>query len=135
VLANEVAQAVGSAPRRHSEPTPPLSHCQLTGPGLDVNVYLDVGHAARQRYEYRMTEQVQFGAPDPRKLPYPVPDVGDPGAYDHFASWVPALDTLFAVRGNRWLTVAYSRAGVPTARLLAEAAALARLAFRLSGPA
>jgi hypothetical protein len=95
-------------------------------------VYLDVGHAARQRYENRITEQVQFGAPDRSKLPRPVPNVGDPGAYDHFASWVPALDTLFAVRGNRWLTVAYSRAGVPTPRLLAEAAALAPLAFRLS---
>ena len=45
---------------------------------------------------------------------------------------MPAYDTLFAVRGDRWLTVAYSRAGVPTPRLLAEAASLARLAFRLS---
>jgi hypothetical protein len=93
-------------------------------------VYLDVGHAARQRYENRMTEQVQFGAPDPAKLPRPVANVGDPGAYNHFASWVPAEHTLFAVRGNRWLTVAFSRAGVRTPRLKGEAAALARRAFR-----
>jgi len=131
-LVRSLAHAGGEAPRRRSEPTPPLSHCNLTGAGLDVNVYLDVGHAARQRYENRMTEQVQFGAPDPNKLPHPVPGVGDPGAYDHFASWVPAYDTLFAVRGNRWVTVAFSRAGVPPRRLEAEAAALARLAFRLS---
>jgi hypothetical protein len=131
-LASDLAARVGTAPRHRSEPTPPLSHCGLTGPGLDVNVYLDNAHGAHQRYENRMTEQAQFGAPDPAKLPHPVPDVGEPGAYDHFASWVPAYDTLFAVRGNRWLTVAYSRSGVPTARLLDEAAALARLAFRLS---
>jgi hypothetical protein len=131
-LAHRLGARVGATPRRRSEPTPPLSRCQLTGEGLDVNVYLDTGHAARQRYENRMTEQIQFGTPDRRKLPQPVPNVGDPGAYNHFASWVPALQTLFAVRGNRWLTVAYSRAGEPTPRLLAEAAALARLAFRLS---
>lgn len=79
-----------------------------------------------------MTEQVQFGAPDPAKLPHPVAGVGEPGAYNHFASWVPAYDTLFAVRGDRWLTVAYSRAGEARPQLLDEAAELARLAFRLS---
>jgi hypothetical protein len=131
-LASRLAALTGAEPRRRSEPTPPLSRCVMTGPGLDLNVYLDTGHAARQRYENRISEQVQFGAPDPTKLPHPVPGVGEPGAYDHYASWVPAYHTLYAVRGNRWLTVAYSRAGVPSARLRAEAAALARLAFRLS---
>ncbi len=131
-LASRLAALSGAEPRRRSEPTPPLSRCEMTAPGLDVNVYLDTGHAARQRYENRINEQVQFGAPDPAKLPHPVPGVGEPGADDHYASWVPAYDTLFAVRGNRWLTVACSRAGVPSSRLRAEAAVLARLAFRRS---
>ena len=131
-LARLLARNVGERPKLRSEPTPPLSHCQMSGAGFTVNVYLDAGHAARQRYENRMTEQVQFGAPDPSKLPHPVPDVGDPGAYNHYASWVPAYNTLYAVRGNRWVTVAYSRRGVPQKQLVAQAAALARVAFRLS---
>jgi hypothetical protein len=131
-LAAAVNARLGVELKRNADPSPPLSQCHLRGPGVDVNVYLDTGHGAPQRYDNRMVEQVQFGAPDRAKLPHPVAGVGEPAAYNHNASWVPAYDTLFALRGPRWLTVAYSRAGVPSPRLLPEAAALARLAFRLS---
>lgn len=131
-LAARVQAVTRSAPHQASEPTPPLSHCRLSAPGVDVNVYLDAAHEARQRYENRMVEQVQFNAPDPARIPHYVPGVGQPGAYGHFASWIPAYDTLFAVRGERWLTVAYARSGVPRTQLRAEAAALARAAFPLT---
>jgi hypothetical protein len=131
-LASEVEGRLKVPVRRRAEPTPPLSRCRLTGPGTSVNVYLDAAYAARQRYKNRMVEQAQFGAPDPAKLPHPVAGVGDRVAYDGDASWVPAYHSLFAVRGNRWLTVAYSAAGEPDRRLRANAAALARSAFRLS---
>jgi hypothetical protein len=65
-------------------------------------------------------------------VPQAVPGVGDPGAHDHYASWIPAYSTLYAVRGNRWLTLAYSVAGKTRSQRLAGAAALARLAFRLT---
>jgi hypothetical protein len=116
----------------HAEPTPPSSRCRFTAPGVTIGVYLDSGHAARQRYLNRMVEQNQFGAPDPGRLTHPVPGVGDPAPGDQNASWVPALGTLFAVRGNRWLTVAYSVAGLSSPQSLARAAALARLGFRLT---
>ena len=131
-LGAAVSADLGIELARRSDPSPPLSQCHLRGPGVEVNVYLDTGHAAPQRYDNRMVEQAQFGAPDPAKLPHPVANVGEPAAYNRTASWVPAYDTLFALRGPRWLTVAYSRAGVPSPRLLPEAAALARMAFRLT---
>jgi hypothetical protein len=133
-LALALEGGLGVALRKSSDPSPPLSQCHLRGPGVDVNVYLDTARAAHQRYENRMVEQSQFGAPDPAKLPHPVAAVGERSAYNRAASWVPAYDTLFAVRGRRWLTVAYSREGVPSPRLLPEAAQLARQAFRLSAP-
>lgn len=129
-LAAQVEHRLGARLRRRSEPSPPLSRCRLSGRGADVNVYLDAAYAARQRYKNRMVETAQFGAPDPAKLPHPVPGVGD--AAGGSASWVPAYHSLFAVRGNRWVTVAYAVSGEPERRLRAEAAALARAAFRLS---
>lgn len=118
--------------RRTSEPTPPNSRCQLQGRGVHVSITLDTAYAARQRYENRMAEQVQFNAAYPAKDPHHVPDVGDPAANEHFASWIPAYSTLYAVRGNRWLTLTYSVAGKTRPQRLAAAAALARLAFRLT---
>ncbi len=115
-----------------SEPSPPASHCLISGRGLHVSVYLDASTAARQRYFNRMTEQVQFYGTDPAKRPHAVAGVGDPGAYEHSASWIPTFSTLYAVRGNRWLTVSYAAAGVPKAAREQRAAALARLAFRLT---
>src|SRR6476620_927254 len=47
-------------------------------------------------------------------------------------SWIPAFSTLYAVRGNRWLTIAYSDASLPRPRREAAAAALAREAFKLT---
>lgn len=116
----------------HGEPTPPSSRCRLTAPGATIGVYLDAGHSARQRYLNRMVEQNQFGAPDPGRLTHPVAGVGDPSPGDQYASWVPDLGSLFAARGNRWLTVAYSVAGVSAAESLRRAKDLARLGFRLS---
>jgi hypothetical protein len=131
-LARAVEVRLQVSLRRQVKPTPPLSRCRLTGPGVAVNLYLDTAYAAHQRYKNRMVEQAQFGAPNPARLPHPVPAVGDPAAYGGDASWVPAYSSLFAVRGNRFLTVAFSVAGTPAARLRAEAAALARTAFRLT---
>src|SRR5947208_314537 len=70
--------------------------------------------------------------PDPDGLPQPVPHVGEKAAYNSDASWIPALRSLLAVRGNRWLTVTISVAGRTDAQLLAQAAVLARAGFKLS---
>jgi hypothetical protein len=125
-------EEVGDSLESQSEPTPPSSRCLLRGRGISVSIYLDAAYAARQRYYNRMVEQDQFYGSDPAKHPHPVPGVGDPGAYEHTASWIPALSTLYAVRGNRWLTVAYSAAGFSRPQREAMAAALARRAFRLT---
>lgn len=131
-LAREVEQQTGRQVHRSSDHTPPNSHCRLEGRGVHITISLDSAYAARQRYENRMTEQVQFNAADPAKVPHHVAGLGDPAAGEHFASWIPAYSTLFAVRGNRWLTVPYPVAGETRAQRLAGATALARLAFRLS---
>jgi hypothetical protein len=95
-------------------------------------VYLDASTATRQRYFNRMTEQVQFYGTEPAKRPHAVAGVGDRGAHNQSASWIPAFSTLYAVRGNRWLTVSYSAPGVAKAVRRARAAELARQAFRLT---
>lgn len=122
---------IGASLKTQSEPTPPSSRCLLRGGGVRISIYLDAAYAARQRYYNRMVEQDQFYGTDPAKHPHPVPGVGDPGAYGHTASWIPALSTLYAVRGNRWLTVAYPVA-VTSRQREAMAAALARRAFKLT---
>jgi hypothetical protein len=131
-LATAVEARTGRRLRRESDRTPPNSHCQLQGRGVHVSISLDTAYAARQRYSNRIDEQVQFNAADPAKVPHSVPNVGDKAAYDHNASWIPAYSTLWAVRGNRWLTVIYSVAGETRAQRLAAAAPLARRAFRLT---
>jgi hypothetical protein len=124
--------AQGVQPGVESEPSPPSSRCLIRGPGLRVSVYLDAAYAARQRYANRMVEQVQFYGTDPAKRPHAVAGVGDRSAHEHTASWIPAFSTLYAVRGNRWLTIAYSDASLPRPRREAAAAALAREAFKLT---
>lgn len=122
----------GTALKRHATPKPPLSRCRLTGPGTSVNVYLDAGFAANQRYHNRIEETVQFNTENPAGLPQPVPHVGDKAAYNADASWIPALRSLLAVRGNRWLTVTISVAGRSDRQLRDQAAVLARAGFKLS---
>jgi hypothetical protein len=122
----------GIALTRRPTPAPPLSRCRLSGRGASINVYLDAGFAANQRYHNRIEETVQFNAQNPPGLPKPVPHVGEKAAYNSAAGWIPALGSLLAVRGNRWLTVTISVAGHPDRRLLAEAAVLARAGFKLS---
>jgi hypothetical protein len=131
-LAATVQKHTGTTPGRQSEPTPPNSRCQLQGRGVHVSITLDAAYNARQRYSNRIDEQVQFNAADPTKVPHAVPDVGDKGAYNQYASWIPAYSTLWAVRGNRWLTVVYSVAGETRPQRLAAAAPLARQAFKLT---
>ena len=120
--------AVAAAPT----PKPPLSRCRLSGHGTEVNVYLDAGFAAHQRYPNRIAETVQFNTENPAGLPQPVPHVGEKAAYNADANWIPALRSLLAVRGNRWLTVTISVAGRSNEELRDEAAVLARAGFRLS---
>lgn len=131
-LQRAVERAAGVSVRVESEPSPPSSRCLLSGRGVRVSIYLDAAYAARQRYYNRITEQVQFYGTDPAKSPHAVHGVGDRSAYEHTASWIPAFSTLYAVRGNRWLTVAYSVAGLPRPQREAAAAALARRAFKLT---
>jgi hypothetical protein len=131
-LRRAVETSEGVTPRAESEPSPPSSRCLIRGPGVRVSVYLDAAYAARQRYANRMVEQNQFYGTDPEKRPHAVAGVGDRSAHEHTASWIPALGTLYAVRGNRWVTVAYSVEGTGRARRRAAAAALARQAFRLT---
>lgn len=131
-LTATVQRQAGAHLLLHADPTPPNSRCQLHGPGVHVSISLDTAYDARQRYENRMTEQVQFNAPYPAKDPHPVAGVGDPGAGEHFASWIPAYSTLYAVRGNRWLTLAYSVTGESRPQRLAAVTALARQAFKLT---
>jgi hypothetical protein len=133
VLRRSVAAQSGAPVRvDESEPSPPSSRCVVAGRGLRVAVYLDAAYAARQRYYNRMTEQVQFNAPDPARIPHSVRGVGDPVAGAHSASWIPSYSTLYAVRNNRWITVAYSAAGLSRAEKKARATALTKEAFRLT---
>jgi hypothetical protein len=117
---------------RHSTPSPPLSRCRLDGPGTSVNVYLDSGFAANRRYHNRIEETVQFNYESQAGVPHPVPHVGEKAAYNSDASWIPALRSLLAVRGNRWLTVTLSAKGRSNRELLDEAAVLARAGFKLT---
>ncbi|HEX5593857.1 MAG TPA: hypothetical protein VFX35_10970 [Solirubrobacterales bacterium] len=131
-LAIVVARQVRHPVQHQSEPTAPNSRCQIHGGDGDVSISLDAAYAARQRYSNRMAEQVQFNAADPTKVPHAVPGVGDRSAYNHYASWIPAYSTLYAVRGNRWITLSYAVAGETRPQRLAAAAALARRAFSLT---
>jgi hypothetical protein len=132
LLGAGLVKRTGRTIRISSEPKPPLSGCRLQGPGIDVTISLDTSYGAHQRYLNRVVETQQFGAPDQAKMPHPVPGVGEPGAYGQSANWIPALGTMLAVRGNRWLTVNYGAAGESLAARKAAAAAIARRAFKLS---
>jgi hypothetical protein len=116
----------------HSTPKPPLSRCRLEGQGASINIYLDSGFAANQRYYNRMEETVQFNAQDEGGVPHPVAHVGEKSAYNSAASWIPNLGSLLAVRGNRWLTVTISVKGWSDRELRDEAADLARAGFKLT---
>ncbi len=117
---------------RRPTPAPPLSRCHLDGPGTSVNVYLDSGFAANRRYHNRIEETVQFNSESQAAVPHPVPHVGEKAAYNADANWIPALGSLLAVRGNRWLTVTISVKGKSNRQLRREAAVLARAGFRLT---
>jgi hypothetical protein len=117
---------------RQSDPSPPLSRCELSGPGVSINVFLDAGFAAHQRYNNRIAETVQFNYENQAAVPHPVPHVGEKAAYNADANWIPALRSLLAVRGNRWLTVTISVAGLSNRQLRDEAAVLARAGFKLT---
>ncbi|MGH2940802.1 MAG: hypothetical protein ACRDPE_22095 [Solirubrobacterales bacterium] len=132
VLGKLAEERLGTELSRHSTPRPPLSRCRLEGPGTSINVYLDSGFAANQRYHNRIEETVQFNSSDPAKVPHPVPHVGEKAAYNSAASWIPNLRSLLAVRGNRWLTVTISVAGKSDRKLRDEAAVLARAGFKLT---
>jgi hypothetical protein len=125
-------ERLGTKLTRQSVPAPPLSRCSLNGPGTSVNVYLDSGFAANRRYHNRIEETVQFNYENQAGVPHPVPHVGEKAAYNSDASWIPALRSLLAVRGNRWLTVTISVKGKSNKELLGEAAVLARAGFKLT---
>lgn len=131
-LRRAVEAREGLRPSAESEPSPPSSRCLIRGREVSVSVYLDAAYAARQRYANRMVEQVQFYGTAPAKRPHAVAGVGDRSAHEHTASWIPAFSTLYAVRGNRWVTAAYSVEGLPRPQREAAAAALAREVFRLT---
>jgi hypothetical protein len=132
MLASLAEERLGTKLRLQSDASPPLSHCLIDGHGTEVNVYLDSGFAAHQRYANRIEETVQFNGENPDGLPQPVPRVGEKAAYNADASWIPALRSLLAVRGNRWLTVTISVPGCSDDELRDEAAVLARAGFKLT---
>jgi hypothetical protein len=123
-------ERLGTKLSRKPTPTPPLSRCQMSGHGVSVNVYLDAGFAAHQRYDNRIEETVQFNTENPRGLPQSVPHVGEKAAYNADANWIPAIRSLLAVRGNRWLTVTLSAPHLSDDELRDEAAVLARAGFK-----
>ncbi len=131
-LAALAERQTGTRLARRASPEPPLSRCRLTAPGASIDVFLDAGFAANQRYHNRIEETVQFNTENPAGLPQPVPGVGEKAAYNSDASWIPALRSLLAVRGNRWLTVTISVPGRSDRQLRGQAAVLARAGFRLS---
>jgi hypothetical protein len=131
-LARLAEHRLGVELSRLADASPPLSRCRLDGRGVQANVSLDAGFAAHQRYANRIEETVQFNTENPAGLPQPVPHVGEKAAYNADASWIPALHSLLAVRGNRWLTVTLSARGHSDRRLRDEAAVLARAGFRLT---
>jgi hypothetical protein len=131
-LAKLAEERLGKHLAAKSIPKPPLSKCDLSGPGTSIAIYLDTGFAAHQRYSNRITETVQFNTQNSSGLPRPVPGVGEKAAYNADANWIPALRSLLALRGNRWLTVTISVAGLANAELLREAAVLARAGFKLT---
>jgi hypothetical protein len=131
-LAALAERRTGTRLARRASPKPPLSRCRLEGRGTSINVFLDAAFAANQRYHNRIEETVQFNTENPAGLPQPVPHVGEKAAYNSDASWIPALRSLLAVRGNRWLTVTITVAGRSDRQLRTEAAVLARAGFRLS---
>lgn len=131
-LAKLAQRSTGAPLQTTSTPKPPLSRCRMSGGGSQINVYLDAGFAANQRFHNRIEETVQFNGQHPEGLPQPVPHVGEKAAYNSSAQWIPALRSLLAVRGNRWLTVTISLAGQGDRAQLAEAAVLARAGFELT---
>jgi hypothetical protein len=131
-LATLAERRTGTALKLRATPAPPLSRCRLDGPGTSINVYLDASFAANQRFHNRIEETVQFNGENPAGMPKPVPRVGEKAAYNSDAQWIPALRSLLAVRGNRWLTVTLSVAGRTDAQLLAQATVLARAGFKLT---
>ncbi|MBS1882324.1 MAG: hypothetical protein JSS97_05135 [Actinobacteria bacterium] len=131
-LAALAERQTGLTLARHSTPKPPLSRCRLSGAGASISIYLDAGFAANQRYHNRIEETVQFNTENPAGLPQPVPHVGEKAAYNADASWIPALRSLLAVRGNRWLTVTISVPHRTDKQLRGEAAVLARAGFKLT---
>jgi hypothetical protein len=131
-LRNRAERLTRTALRESRDPTPPNSRCRLTGPGVGLSVFLDSGRSAHRRYLNRMEEQNQFAEAKPGKLVHPVPDVGDPVYGETNANWVPDLGTLFASRGNRWLTVTISARDLPGTAARDAAAELAHLGFRLT---
>ena len=131
-LARLAERQTGRRLTYHPTPHPPLSRCRIEGHGVSTNVYLDSGFAAHKRYENRIVETDQFGVGDPSKTPHAVPNVGEKQAYEAGANWVPALNSLLAERGNRWLTVTISVAGRSNHELRNEAAVLARAGFKLT---
>ncbi len=131
-LAALAEERLGTELTRRADTSPPLSHCRLDGGGVSINVYLDAGFAAHQRYSNRIAETVQFNTENPAGLPQPVPHVGERAAYNADANWIPAIGSLLAVRGNRWLTVTISAAHRSDSALRDEAAVLARAGFKLT---
>jgi hypothetical protein len=131
-LASLAEERLGTKLRLHSDASPPLSRCWITGRGTSIAIYLDSGFAAHQRYGNRIVETGQFNERNLAGLPHPVPGVGEKAAYNADANWIPALRSLLAVRGNRWLTVTISVAGESNRQLRAEAAVLARAGFHLT---
>lgn len=111
--------------------TPELSDCRYFV-GDEVGVWLTIDRAAQaqKRYWYRLEEQQQRHAPDPRRRPKLVFDVGQDKTYGGAgAVWTPSLTRLYAYRDDTILVIGFRVKGVRDARLREAAADLGRLAY------
>ena len=116
-----------------ADPSPPLSRCRLSGRGTQVNVFLDSGFAAHQRYANRIEETVQFNGQNPAGLPQPVPARRRKGRLQRRRQLDPGA-ALAARRPRQPLADrdALGPPAAPTGDLRDEAAILARAGFKLT---
>jgi hypothetical protein len=97
-----------------------LSACNL-GP---VELSLDLGTDAVQRYQNRIVETAQFSESIPSRVPRTVKGVGAPELGAAGANWIPFLHQLLSARGKRVLIVTVNGGGLGDSERLDAAKAI-----------
>ena len=94
--------------RPHPSGAGSLSACDL-GP---VELTMDTGTSAVERYQNRIVETAQFSESLPSRVPRPVRGVGDRRLGGAGANWIPFLHQLLSARGKRVLIVTVNGGGL-----------------------